>query len=182
MLSNIISVKESFWFNLTTEEVLAKLDTSAMGLSAGEAARRLKDIGKNELPKNPPSSAWKIFLFQLLNPLVYVLLFAALITAVIGDFVDFGIILAAVILNAVIGFLQEYRADRTLLALRGTVKLTAKVIRDRKAAVLPAEALVPGDIMVLEEGERVVADGRLLEYHDLVTDEKILTGNLVIPS
>lgn len=171
-----IIAKESFWFSLTAEEALAKLDTSASGLSAVEAARRLKDIGRNELPKNPPNPAWKIFLSQLLNPLVYVLLFAAFFTAVIGDFVDFAIIISAVILNSVIGFFQEYKADRTLTALRGTVKLTAKIIRDGRAVILPAEEVVPGDIMILEEGERVIADGRLLQYHELATDEKILTG------
>ena len=162
---------------MTFDEALVKLAADReRGLESSEAARRLREIGRNELPKKKPVPAWRIFLSQLKNPLVYILVVAAIFTAVIRDYVDFAIILSAVVINSLIGFFQEYKADRTLEALRGAVKFRVKIVRDGHTVILPVEEIVPGDLALLEEGDRVPADGRLFNAREFLIDESVLTG------
>lgn len=146
------------------------------GLSFEEAAKRLAQFGYNELPKKkPPSPVW-ILLGQFRSPLIYILLFAALVTLVLREFKDAAIILFAVFVNTILGFLQESRAQKALVALTNILTPQAQVIRGGQLKRVPARELVVGDIVVLATGEKIPADGRLLEAVDLTIDEAILTG------
>jgi Ca2+-transporting ATPase len=149
---------------------------SEKGLSSKEAQRRLEESGPNELAKPPGLSGLKIFLSQFKSPLVYVLLFAGLVTLFLRDFTDSIVIFAAVFLNTILGFYQERKAQKSLIALRSLLAPKAKVIRDGKREIIDAREVVPGDLVILEIGERVPADGVLLKATDLSLNEAILTG------
>lgn len=149
------------------------------GLSSSEASRRLKQFGFNVLPEKPPPSSFLIFLEQFKSPLVYVLLLAAGVTLFLRDFPDMVIILLAVFLNTVLGFYQERQAKRALYALKKILVPQARVIRDGKRTVVDARQLVPGDLVVLETGDKIPADGVLLKAIDLSIDQAILTGESI---
>jgi magnesium-transporting ATPase (P-type) len=164
------------WHALTAESCLARLGARREGLSAAEAERRLVAFGANRLPELPGRPAWRRLLDQFRSLLIYVLLAAAVVTAVIGRWLDFAVILGVVVINAVIGFLQEGRAEHALAAIRKLLALSATVLRDGRPRKIPAEALVPGDIVLLEPGDRLSADLRLIETRALRTQEAALTG------
>lgn len=146
------------------------------GLSFEEAAKRLAQFGYNELPKKkPPSPVW-ILLGQFRSPLIYILLFAALVTLILREFKDAAIILFAVFVNTILGFLQEARAQKALVALTNILTPQAQVLREGQLRKILAREVVVGDIVVLTTGEKIPADGRLLEAVDLTIDEAILTG------
>ncbi len=153
-----------------------KDDFLERGLTSKEAQGRLEEFGPNELKKAPGFSSLKLFLFQFKSPLVYVLLFAGLVTLFLHDFTDSLVIFAAVSINAVLGFYQEKKAQQSLAALRSLLSPHAKVIRDGERQIIEARQVVPGDLVVLEIGERVPADGVLVETTDLSLNEAILTG------
>ncbi|CAL95766.1 cation-transporting P-type ATPase [Azoarcus olearius] len=146
------------------------------GLSADEAARRLKALGPNELPPPRRRPALLRFLLQFHNVLIYALLVAGAVTLVLGHLVDAGVIFGVVLINAVIGFLQEGKAERALDAIRGMLSPRAQVLRDGTRRELPASELVPGDIVFLAAGDRVPADVRLIEVRSLRVEEAALTG------
>jgi magnesium-transporting ATPase (P-type) len=171
--------KDSVWHTASIEAVVAQLKTSLNGLSAVEAAERLKVHGPNRLPAFKPSSALARFLAQFHHVLIYVLLAAALVTAALGHGVDTAVILIVVLANAVIGFIQEGRAEKALDAIRRMITPRASVLRDGRRITVNAENLVPGDIVLLEPGDRVAADLRLLRARNLKIDEAILTGESV---
>ncbi len=158
------------------EEVLRHLDADADGLSSDEARARLERVGPNRLPESPPDPAWLRLARHFNDVLIYVLLAAAALKAVLGEWVDFGVILAVAVINAVIGFVQEDRAERALAGLRSMLSLTAQARRDGEWAEVEAESLVPGDVVRLSSGDRVPADLRVLESVELRTEESGLTG------
>ncbi len=162
---------------LEAEAVAAALGTDTRsGLDAGEAAARLARLGPNELTERGHKPPWRLFVEQFTNTMIVVLVIAAAVTAVIGDLKDTAVILAIVVLNGVIGFVQEYRADRAMTALKQMTSPTARVVRDGAVAVRPASEVVPGDLLVLEAGDVVAADVRLLESVALRINEAALTG------
>jgi Ca2+-transporting ATPase len=157
-------------------ELLASLHSSPNGLGHAEAAARLQHYGRNALPAAEPPGIVIVFLHQFTSPLIYVLLVAALVSLAIREWSDAGFICAVLLLNAIIGTAQEYSAQRAATALQQLVTTRSRVLREGDAEELDAEELVPGDIVLLESGERVPADMRLLATHDLEVDESLLTG------
>ncbi|MFA7619193.1 MAG: cation-transporting P-type ATPase [Thiohalomonadaceae bacterium] len=165
------------WHNLAIDETVQRLETDELsGLSAAEAAERLRRVGPNLLPPPPRRSAWLRFAHQFHNVLIYVMLAAAAITLALGHLVDTSVLLAAVIINALIGFIQEGKAEQALDAIRRMLSLHATVVRDGERMEIPAEALVPGDLVVLASGDKVPADLRLVSEKALRVNEAILTG------
>ena len=155
---------------------LATLTTSADGLSGAEAADRLDRHGPNRLPDAPRRPALLRFLGHFHNVLIYVLIAAAIVTAALGHWIDTGVILAVVLVNAIIGFVQEGRAETAMAAIRSMLSPHASVLRDGRRIDIDAQALVPGDIVLLEPGDKVPADLRLIEVRGLQVQEAILTG------
>ena len=164
------------WHALDAAAVLARLQASPDGLAQSEAETRLARFGPNALPRPAPRAALRRFLAQFNNLVIYVLLAAGIVTAFLGQWVDSGVIFGVVIINALIGFVQEGRAETALAAVRRLLSLQAVAIRDGRQVTLPAERLVPGDIILLQSGDRVPADARLLEARSLRIDEGMLTG------
>ncbi|WP_374344214.1 cation-transporting P-type ATPase [Azonexus sp.] len=164
------------WHHLAAGEALDALQSAAGGLSAGEAARRLAACGPNRL--TPPQKRGPLlrFLLQFHNVLIYVLLAAAGVTALLGHAVDTGVILGVVVINALIGFVQEGKAEKSLDAIRRMLSLRASVLRDGRRTEIPAEELVPGDIVLIASGDKVPADLRLLDTRNLRIEEAALTG------
>lgn len=149
----------------------------AVGLSSDEAARRLAEHGANELDEAPREPAWKRLLEQFREPLVLILLVAAVVSFVAsGELKTPIVVLVVVVLNAVIGFVQENRAEASLAALREMLVLTVRVRRDGELRAVPAQELVPGDVVAVEAGDRIPADGRLREAKQLEVEEAALTG------
>ncbi len=161
------------------QEVLGRLETRPAGLDGGEPARRLAATGPNRLPDKPPRSAWVVLVSQLKGFLNLLLLVAALVAWAVGDLKDALMIGAVTVFNAILGFVQEHRAERALQALEHMVAFRARVRRDGQVVELGAEQLVPGDIVLLEAGDRVPADGRLLIAQSFEVDESALTGESV---
>ncbi len=158
-------------------DVAAALATDMdRGLSAAEAAARLLRYGRNELVEEGREPLWHLFLGQFTNAMIIVLLVAAGITAALGDLKDTVVILAIVILNGIVGFAQEYRAEQALDALKRMASPTARVVRDGETTMVPAPEVVPGDLVRLDAGDIVTADLRLLEARALRINEAALTG------
>ena len=160
-------------------EVLAALETVPTGLSNEDAARRLARYGENRLPEAPRRGPLVRLLAQFHNVLIYVLIGAAAVTALLGHYVDTGVIAAVVIVNAVIGFIQEGRAEQAMDAIRDMLAPHSSVLRGGRRKGIASAEIVPGDIVLLEAGERVPADLRLLEAAGLRIDEALLTGESV---
>ncbi len=164
------------WHSLDVLQVLEKLDTSPQGLNGTEATHRLKHYGPNELSVAAKASPWRILFNQFKNILILILLGATLVSVATGHGVDALVILIIVLFSAVLGFFQEYRAERALEALKKMLNPTATVVRDGKEIVIPAREVVPGDIVALREGDRISADARLIEVINLQVNEAALTG------
>ncbi len=167
------------WHTLPTDHTLNHFKTCADGLAAGEAEARLAKVGLNRLPKPLKQSAFKRLLLQFHNVLIYVLLGSAVMTAALGHWIDTGVILAVVIVNALIGFIQEGKAEKAMDAIRHMLAPRANVLRDGERISIESEYLVPGDIVLLEAGDKIPADTRLLVTHGLLVQEAILTGESV---
>ena len=174
------------WHNLSITKTLEKLETNKNGLTFKQVNERLKKYGENKLPEKKKFSTTKILFSQFQSPLVYILIIAAAIALSLKEFIDMGIILAAVFINAGIGFFQEYKAEQTFTHLKKLVTHTARVLRRNQKGKIGAEEhlitsqeLVPGDIIILEAGDIVPADARLIEIHNFETKEAILTGESI---
>ncbi len=167
------------WHAKAVDETLEELETPREGLSSDEAGRRLARFGPNELPAEAGSSQLRRFLAQFDNVLIYVLLVSAMITALLGHGVDTVVILLVVLLNAVIGFIQEGRAEQALEAIRKMISPKASVLREGRRVTIDAANVVRGDLLLLEPGDRVTADVRLLRTRNLRIDEAALTGESV---
>lgn len=170
---------EESWHALESADVLNKLDCTKSGLSSTEAANRLNKYGPNQLAAGQKMSPIKIFLGQFKNILIIILIAAAIISFVTGHQFDASIILIIVVLSAVLGFVQEYRAEKALEALTKMLVPTATVLRDGREVQIPAKDIVPGDILVLKEGDKVAADARLIEVNNLHVNEAPLTGESI---
>ena len=165
------------WHALTGNEACARQGVDVrLGLSAAEAEGRLARNGPNRLAEKPPRSAGLRLSDQFKSTLILILIAAAALAYVVGDLKDAVVILVVVVLNALLGFYQENRAEQSLAALKKMLATKARVRRDGHPAEMDAELLVPGDIVLLEAGDRVPADGRLVETHSLEIDESALTG------
>jgi Ca2+-transporting ATPase len=152
------------------------VDADARGLTSAAAATRLAEVGPNELDRSSGPSPLRVLARQFMSPLVALLLVACAVSAALGDSVDAIAIGAIVLVNALVGFAQEYRAERALLALREMTAPQARVLRDGRSVMAPSAEIVPGDVLVLEAGDVVAADARLLVAHQLTTVEGALTG------
>jgi Ca2+-transporting ATPase len=161
---------------MDVEEVLQALKTSRKGLSSEEAQRRLQEYGYNELVERERVTLLEIFLNQFKDIFVIMLLVATAFSFIIGEIIDASTIAVIVVLNAVVGFVQEYRSEKAMEAMKQLTAPKARVLRDGKETIVPAKEVVPGDIVILEEGDRIPADGRLLEVVELKTNEAVLTG------
>jgi magnesium-transporting ATPase (P-type) len=164
------------WETLEVQEVFDLLHASETGLSSDEAHRRLAEVGPNVLATEEKIKIFSIMLHQFKSPLIYVLLAAAVVTFFLHEYIDMSVILAVVILNAVIGFIQEVKAEQGIRSLKKMVQAKARVLRDRHEKELPSSELVPGDVVYLAAGMRVPADLRLIHVLDLRLDESMLTG------
>lgn len=167
------------WHQLSITEVYAQMGTSGKGLSPEAVKQKRESFGANQLQEKKKKSAWLIFLLQFKDFMILVLIAAAVISGFIGDLTDALIILVIVLLNAILGFVQEYRAEKAMEALKKMAALNAQVIREGVAVSLPSSEIVPGDIVFLEAGNAVPADIRLTETYSLHIDESALTGESV---
>ncbi|RIK55223.1 MAG: ATPase, partial [Chloroflexi bacterium] len=168
------------WHALDLDDLLARLNTSPQrGLTSQEAAQRLARYGRNELREKPRPGFWQLVLAQLNNFVVILLIVASLISALLGDWVEAGAIMLIVVLNAVLGVVQERRAEEALAALKKLASPEAQVLRDGSRQSIPAAELVPGDVVFLEAGNYVPADMRLVEAVNLRVEEAALTGESV---
>ena len=165
------------WFCMEAEDVLFTLETNpGQGLTQAEAQRRLVEYGPNELIERDRKSPWRILWEQLIAIMVVILIIAAVISALLGDYIDAVAIMVIVVLNAILGFTQEYRAEKAIAALKKLSVPTVKVRRDGQVQEISTRDLVPGDIVLLEAGALVPSDARLLESINLHTQEAALTG------
>ncbi|MDD1730683.1 MAG: cation-transporting P-type ATPase [Methanosaeta sp. NSM2] len=164
------------WHSISTREVLSDLKSGEKGLSSDDAASRLNEYGANQLQSPSKPSPLRIFLGKFKDYMVLVLVFAALISYIAGESTNAYVILAIVVLVAIIGFVQEYKAERAMEALREMVAPEADVMRDGSMSTIPAAELVAGDLIYLEAGDKVPADGRILEKTALEVIEASLTG------
>ncbi len=170
-----ISASEMPWA-VGTDDTLRTFSSSNAGIETAEADRRRREAGTNRLPERPPPSLWAVVFAQLRGFLNLILIAAAVLAGFVGDLKDAILIAAVIVFNTVLGVVQEHRAEKTLAALKAMVAQRARVLRDGRACDIPADELVPGDVVLLEGGDRVPADGRLLETHALEVDESALTG------
>ncbi|GAB5046468.1 cation-translocating P-type ATPase [Thermodesulfovibrio sp. TK110] len=164
------------WYQLSIRDIYEKLNTHEKGLSSQEVQKRLIKYGYNRLQKEERVKKLKIFLHQFASPLIYILLIAGAISIILKEYIDAGVIFAVVILNAIIGYFQEYKAEQSVRALKKMLVPKAKVLRDAVEKEISSEDLVPGDIVLLYSGIRVPADIRLIHTVELKIDESILTG------
>lgn len=164
------------WYQLEINDALKQLRTDYKGISEGDAKERRKRYGKNALPEGEGISRIKIIIDQFKSPLIYILIVSAVITTILGEYIDTGVIVAVLIINATVGYFQEYKAETSIKALKKMVVTKTRVIRDGKGYEIPSEELVPGDIVVLASGQKVPADIRLFEVIELKIDESALTG------
>jgi Ca2+-transporting ATPase len=170
-------MRENDWYRKAATEIISLLSTDAeAGLAPAEVQRRLAEHGPNELVEHGLKSSWRILWEQLTGLMVVILIVAAVVSGVLGDWKDAIAILAIVVLNAVLGFSQEFRAEKAMAALKQLAVPTVKVRRDGHIVEISARELVPGDVVLLEAGALVPADGRLLESINLRVDEAALTG------
>lgn len=167
------------WYQLSAEAVLEKQQTSLTGLTTEESKARLEQFGANELVEKKKASPLCIFLAQFKDLMIIILIIAAIISGVLGDLVDTIVIILIVIINAIIGFVQEYRAEKAMQALKNMTTAYAKVLRNGSVHKTSVKDIVPGDIVLLEAGDIVPADARLAEAAQLKVNESSLTGESV---
>lgn len=179
MKTEKLDADHSAWHGMSAQSSLQKLRTSYAGLDQSDARQRLAHYGVNRLPEAAKRSALIRFLLQFHNILIYVLLGSSVITALLDHWIDTGVILAVVVANAIIGFIQEGKAEKAMDAIRKMLAPRANVIRGNERVNIEGELLVPGDIVLLEAGDKLPADLRLLTAHGLMVQEAILTGESV---
>lgn len=178
-LPDTVVAERPAWHAVSCDQAAYLLNTSPNGLSHQEAQTRLKRYGENVLEETKPISIFQLILHQFQSPLIYILLVAALVTLWMGDYIDSAVIAGVLLLNATVGFIQEYRAERSVRALKRLTEPRAHVVRDGIEKVIESRLLVPGDAVILESGVRVPADIRLFSATALQVDESLLTGESV---
>ncbi len=167
------------WYQISTKDIYHQLKTSEKGLSSHEVEKRLKEYGYNKLTEEERINKLKIFIHQFASPLIYILIVAGIITIALKEYIDAGVLLSVVIINALIGYFQEYKAEQSIRALKKMLIPKARVLREGIEREISSEELVPGDIVILYSGIRVPADVRLIHTVELKIDESILTGESV---
>lgn len=168
------------WWLQSEQELSRNLHTNShQGLSKSEAQKRLKEFGHNQLPEQGKVSAFYLFFCQFTNFIVWILIAAAIIAGILREWIDAFAIIIIVILNALLGFFQEYKAERSLSALRKMITRSSKVIRDGKLQTVSSKEIVPGDLILIEAGDHIPADGRLIRSFGLSTQEAALTGESI---
>jgi P-type Ca2+ transporter type 2C len=167
------------WYNFDTEKTLQKLDSKLHGLTTAEAASRLSHFGPNLLERKKRTSPALVFLQQFMSPLIYVLLVAVAISFAVGHYTDGYVVIGVLLLNAIIGFVQETNAEKAMEALMKMAAPQARVRRDGVPKMVPSREIVPGDILLLETGDKISADARLLEVSNFKVNEATLTGESV---
>ena len=168
------------WHHLSKQETAEHLRSDPdAGLTAEEVSQRQEEFGPNQLTSDTGTSPWMRFLQQFNQPLLYILLIAGAVTLLLQDWIDAGVIFAVVLINAIVGYIQEAKAEHAMAALAESIVTEATVIREGKQQQLPADQLVPGDLVRLEAGDKVPADLRLIEAKNLHIDESALTGESV---
>ncbi|MCW9028503.1 MAG: HAD-IC family P-type ATPase, partial [Kangiella sp.] len=168
--------KDILWHTLNVSAVLERQQVNQDGLTDDKVCARRARFGDNCLPQ-PARRSWFVrFIVQFHNTLIYVLLISAAITALLNHWIDTTVIIAVVLINAIVGILQEGKAERALDAIKNMLALKAAVIRNGERKTVAAEELVPGDMVLLEAGDKVPADLRLIQSHGLNIEEAILTG------
>jgi len=164
-----------FW-SKDAKALMAELGSGPSGLSSADAARLLASVGPNSVDDAPELGALRLFLRQIVNPLVLILIFGAGLSLLLREWIDAGIIIAVVLGSTLLGFFQEYRASTAVAALKQRLALTSRVVRDGKEASTPAAGIVPGDVLLLSAGNLVPADGLVVEAADFLVNEAGLTG------
>ncbi len=168
------------WHHLNGDAVVSELESDLNdGLNSVTVKQRQQEFGPNSITGQKTVPAWKRLLLQFHNPLIYILLFATIVTLVLKEYVDSGVIFAVVLINATIGFIQESKAEEAINSLKKMLSSSATVVRDGQKTSIPAVELVPGDIVFLASGDKVPADMRLVECKDIQIDESALTGESV---
>lgn len=164
------------YYQLSIASLYKELETNIEGLSPQEVLLRLEKYGPNAIKEKETNSAWKIFFHQFTSALVLILIAATVVSASIGEVTDAAIILAVVVLNAIFGFIQEYKADKAIASLKKMAGLKSKVIREGKEHIIDASELTIGDVILLDTGDKIPADARIIEAVNLEVQESILTG------
>lgn len=164
------------WNNLTVDETLKKLNSTKNGLTTAEAQKRVLEHGKNELVEEEKTGPLRLFIGQFIDILILILIIAAVAAYSVGDTLDAIVILIVVLINAIVGFIQEYRAEKAMEKLKGLISSEAVVIRDGHEQKITAGELTLGDVVIVEEGDNIPADMRIIESHDLLVDESALSG------
>lgn len=177
------------WHNIEKDKLLIELDSSYEGLSSKEVEKRIIEYGENILPKEEKDGIFKVFFSQFKSPIVIIMLIAALFSFLAKEYLDFGVIIFIVLLDAFLGTFQEWKASKEAESLQNLIKVKTKVLRNNKEIIVDSEKVVIGDIVLLESGNKVSADLRVLSSTNLNVDESILTGeslplhkeNVVVP-
>jgi cation-transporting P-type ATPase F len=171
---------EKNWHARDTQTVIQHFESDlGKGLGAQEVASRLKQFGENRITPKEQQGAFVRFMLQFHQPLIYILLGATLVTVLLGEYIDAAVIFAVVLINSIIGYVQETKALKAIDALSKSMVLSATVRRDGKTIEIDGVNLVPGDIVVIQSGDKIPADIRLLKLRDLKIDESALTGESV---
>src|SRR4029077_1814553 len=179
-MNSTSSPESAPWHAEPIAKVIERLGTNQeAGLGSGEVSERLKRYGPNRLPTGGKRGPLMRFLMQINNVLIYVLLAAALGKVLLGEWLDASVILGVVIINALLGFIQEGKAEKALDSIRNMLSAEAMAVREGKTRMIPAEELVPGDVVLLQSGDKVPADIRLCEVKNLRIEEAPLTGESV---
>src|SRR4030043_570184 len=164
------------YWSLTPEQLLSNLHTSRDGLQTVDAEQRLKQYGLNAISAQQQATALRLLLSQFKSPLVLILIFAAISSGIVGEWVDAIIVIATVLGSTVLGFVQEYTASNSVAKLRSQVTVKSSLMRGGQAQMLPSEQVVPGDVVVLSAGSLIPADGVVLVADDFFVNQAVLTG------
>ena len=168
-------VPDSYWA-LTAEQLFTALHTTSNGIQQTDAEGRIKQYGQNTIKAQRKNTTLTLLLSQFKSPLVLIFIFAAIVSAFVGEWTDAVIVLAVVIGSTMLGFTQEYRASNAVEKLRSQVTIKSKVVRGGKPEMLPSEQVVPGDVVMLSAGSLIPADGIVLETNDFFVNQAVLTG------
>jgi Ca2+-transporting ATPase len=164
------------WHTSSIEDVYRELQSNADGLSTEEVAKRIQQYGANQLQEKKKKPVWLLFAMQFKDVMILILMVAAIISAVVGDVKDMIVILIIIVINAIVGFVQEYRAEKAIDALKKMSAAHVRVKRNKRIEQIPATEIVPGDVVRLEAGDMVGADIRIMESNALKIEEASLTG------
>ncbi len=167
------------WYQLTIKEVFERLQSGENGLAESDAKERLVKYGFNKLTEEAKIKKIKIFIHQFASPLIYILLISGIVAIILGEYIDAGVIFGVLMLNAVIGFIQEYKAEQSVRALKRMLVPKARVVREGREKEINSEEIVPGDIVLLASGSKVPADIRLIHTIELHVNESMLTGESI---